>query len=111
MRSFFFNDTATTEIYTLSLHDALPIFGANATIVCGTVLGGWAMVAAGAVVTRDVEPHQLVMGNPARAAGWVCECGELVSRAAEQPGDLRCTEHRDRTDRKSVAEGKSVDLG
>jgi UDP-2-acetamido-3-amino-2,3-dideoxy-glucuronate N-acetyltransferase len=75
------------------VHDGASI-GANATIVCGTVLGRWAMVAAGSVVTRDVEPHQLVAGNPARPAGWVCECGEVVSRGAEPPGDLRCTEHR-----------------
>ncbi|MGY1762881.1 acyltransferase [Geodermatophilus sp. SYSU D00779] len=78
------------------VHDGASI-GANATIVCGAVLGRWSMVAAGAVVTRDVEPHQLVMGNPACPAGWVCECGEVVSRAVERPGDLRCAEHRDRT--------------
>jgi UDP-2-acetamido-3-amino-2,3-dideoxy-glucuronate N-acetyltransferase len=49
--------------------------GANATIVCGITLGRWSMVAAGAVVTRDVADHVLVMGNPARPAGFVCECG------------------------------------
>lgn len=54
--------------------------GANATIVCGTTVGSFATVAAGSVVTHDVEDHQLVMGNPARPAGWVCRCGHLVSR-------------------------------
>jgi acetyltransferase-like isoleucine patch superfamily enzyme len=54
--------------------------GANATIVCGVELGAWCMVAAGSVVTRTVQPHQLVMGNPARPAGWVCTCGEILSR-------------------------------
>ncbi|MFZ4811691.1 MAG: acyltransferase [Ilumatobacteraceae bacterium] len=49
--------------------------GANATIVCGVEIGSFAMVAAGSVVTRDVEPHRLVMGNPARPRGWVCTCG------------------------------------
>jgi UDP-2-acetamido-3-amino-2,3-dideoxy-glucuronate N-acetyltransferase len=64
--------------------------GANATIVCGNDLGEHCLVAAGAVVTRSVLPHQLVVGNPARPAGWVCRCGEVVSRAAERPSDLSC---------------------
>ncbi|MGR6965885.1 acyltransferase [Geodermatophilus sp. URMC 61] len=79
-----------------TVHDGASI-GANATIVCGTVLGRAAMVAAGAVVTRDVEPHQLVLGNPARPAGWVCECGEVVSRGVTPPEDLRCSAHREET--------------
>ncbi|MGM0578682.1 MAG: DapH/DapD/GlmU-related protein [Myxococcota bacterium] len=49
--------------------------GANATIVCGVRLGRYAFVAAGAVVTRDVPPYALVMGVPARIAGWACRCG------------------------------------
>ncbi|MGZ8842814.1 MAG: acyltransferase [Pyrinomonadaceae bacterium] len=49
--------------------------GANATIVCGVTIGEWAMIAAGAVVTRDVPPHALVAGVPARRVGWSCECG------------------------------------
>ena len=49
--------------------------GANATIVCGITLGQWAFVAAGAVVTRDVEDYAIVMGNPARPVGHMCECG------------------------------------
>ena len=49
--------------------------GANATIVCGTTLGAYAFVGAGAVVTRDVPPHALVMGNPAKQRGWACRCG------------------------------------
>lgn len=49
--------------------------GANATIVCGTTIGRCAMVAAGAVVTKDVPPHALVAGVPARIAGWVSEAG------------------------------------
>lgn len=64
--------------------------GANATIVCGIDIGQFAMIAAGAVVTRTVAAHQLVMGNPARPAGWACACGELVSRAAERPEEIRC---------------------
>ena len=49
--------------------------GANATIVCGNTVGERAMVGAGAVVTRDVPPRALVVGVPARIAGWVCDCG------------------------------------
>jgi UDP-2-acetamido-3-amino-2,3-dideoxy-glucuronate N-acetyltransferase len=49
--------------------------GANATIVCGVTLGAYCFVGAGAVVTKDVPPHALVTGVPARITGWVCECG------------------------------------
>lgn len=52
--------------------------GANATIVCGHTLGEYSMVGAGSVVTRDVEPYSLVVGNPARKIGYVCECGERI---------------------------------
>jgi UDP-2-acetamido-3-amino-2,3-dideoxy-glucuronate N-acetyltransferase len=52
--------------------------GANATIVCGVTVGRYAFVGAGAVVTKDVADHALVVGNPARQIGWVCECGEPV---------------------------------
>jgi len=62
--------------------------GANATIVCGNDLYDYCLVGAGAVVTRPVEAHQLVLGNPARPAGWVCVCGEVVSKAAERPDGL-----------------------
>lgn len=49
--------------------------GANCTVVCGTTIGRYAFVAAGAVVTRDVPDYALVMGVPAKQAGWVCSCG------------------------------------
>jgi acetyltransferase-like isoleucine patch superfamily enzyme len=52
--------------------------GANSTVVCGHTVGAHAMVAAGSVVTRDVPPHALVAGNPARRRGWVCECGSRL---------------------------------
>lgn len=55
--------------------------GANATIVCGHTIGKWAMVAAGAVVTKDVPDYALVAGVPARQIGWVCECGEILHGA------------------------------
>lgn len=62
--------------------------GAHATIVCGVTIGKWAMVGAGAIVTRDVPDYGLVYGNPARVHGFVCPCGnklvELV--AQDEPG-------------------------
>ncbi len=64
--------------------------GANATIVCGAAVGEWAAVGAGAVVTRNVEPYQLVYGNPARPQGWVCRCGNTISREVERPPALTC---------------------
>lgn len=52
--------------------------GANATIVCGHEIGEWAMIAAGAVVTKNVKSHALMAGIPAKQIGWVCECGEIL---------------------------------
>lgn len=60
--------------------------GAGTVVVCGTEIGEYAFAAAGAVVTRDVPAHAFVAGNPAKAKGWVCACGE---RLAE---DLTCPE-------------------
>jgi acetyltransferase-like isoleucine patch superfamily enzyme len=56
--------------------------GANSTILPGVTIGAWAMIGAGAVVTRDVEPYALVAGTPARRIGWVCRCGARVSTGA-----------------------------
>jgi UDP-2-acetamido-3-amino-2,3-dideoxy-glucuronate N-acetyltransferase len=76
--------------------------GANATVVCGTTLGQYSFVGAGAVVTKDVKAHALVVGNPARQVGWMCQCGERLRLTAgagtcprcgssyrEQDGELR----------------------
>jgi len=52
--------------------------GANATIICGVTLGRYSFIGAGAVVTRNVPDHALVLGNPARQVGWICECGEKL---------------------------------
>ncbi|MEE9197534.1 MAG: DapH/DapD/GlmU-related protein [bacterium] len=49
--------------------------GANATILCGITIGSYAVVGAGAVLTRDVPDHALFLGNPARQRGYVCHCG------------------------------------
>lgn len=64
--------------HTLVKHDAT--LGANCTIVCGHTIGEFAMIAAGAVVTKDVIPHALMAGVPARQIGWVCECGQVLGK-------------------------------
>jgi UDP-2-acetamido-3-amino-2,3-dideoxy-glucuronate N-acetyltransferase len=61
--------------------------GANCTIVCGNNVGAYAMVGAGAVVTRDVPPYALVVGNPARQIGWVSEAGERLGKDLVCPRD------------------------
>ncbi|MDR2119618.1 MAG: N-acetyltransferase [Tannerella sp.] len=52
--------------------------GANATIICGRTIGAYAMIGAGAVVTKDVPPYALVVGNPAKQVGWVSEYGHRL---------------------------------
>lgn len=52
--------------------------GANATIVCGHEIGEYALIGAGSVVTRDVPPYALMVGNPARRRGWVSRYGEKL---------------------------------
>jgi len=67
--------------------------GANATVICGASVGRFAMVAAGAVVTRSVPDYGLVMGNPARLAGYVCPCGlRLPGGPASAVEERRCPE-------------------
>jgi acetyltransferase-like isoleucine patch superfamily enzyme len=63
--------------------------GANSTILCGLRIGKSAMVAAGAVVTRDVPAHGLVAGVPARMTGWVCACGARVQPDAKRMADCK----------------------
>ncbi len=57
--------------------------GAGAVIVCGVTIGRWAMVGAGSVVTKDVPPHALVAGSPARRVGYVCQCGRPLTETGD----------------------------
>ena len=64
--------------------------GANATIVCGHTIGEYAMIGAGAVVTKDIPPYALVVGNPSRQIGWVSEYGHRLS--FNEKGIATCSE-------------------
>jgi UDP-2-acetamido-3-amino-2,3-dideoxy-glucuronate N-acetyltransferase len=67
--------------------------GANATIVCGHSIGQYAFIGAGAVVTKDVPDYALLIGNPARISGWMCQCGIKLPLPANatQDGSASCT--------------------
>lgn len=60
--------------------------GANSTIICGHDIGSYSFVGAGAVVTTDIPDFALVVGNPARQIGWICQCGEKLGN------DLVCNQ-------------------
>src|SRR5215213_6329302 len=80
-------DLATADDWTISpisLRTGCSI-GAGAIVVAGVDVGPYAMVGAGAVVTRTVAAHALVAGNPARRLGWVCECGTRLTDDLECP--------------------------
>ncbi len=64
--------------------------GANSTILCGTHIGSYALIGAGAVVTKDVPAHALMVGMPARQIGWVCQCGCTLKVRADKT-NLICT--------------------
>lgn len=75
-RCAFPRNTSADYLTTLVRYGAS--IGANATIVCGTTIGEWAFVAAGAVITKDVPAYALMAGVPARRIGWACECGATL---------------------------------
>jgi UDP-2-acetamido-3-amino-2,3-dideoxy-glucuronate N-acetyltransferase len=67
-----------TQFYYKTLVKKSASLGANSTIVCGSTVGQYAFVGAGAVVTKDVPDFALVVGNPARFLSWVCKCGHKI---------------------------------
>jgi UDP-2-acetamido-3-amino-2,3-dideoxy-glucuronate N-acetyltransferase len=83
--------------------------GANATIVCGVTIGRYAFVAAGSVVTKDVPDYALVMGNPARQAGWMSRHGHRL-KAPDAQGVMRCPEHGYRYQETSPGVLRCLDL-
>lgn len=84
--------------------------GANSTVVCGVTIGEWAFVAAGAVVTRDVQSYALVAGVPARRCGWVCQCGQRLGESGEQETLCVTCRRRYRCLRGDGVDGESLAL-
>lgn len=68
--------------------------GANSTIICGNTIGSYSFIGAGAVVTKDVKPYALVVGNPARQTGWISEYGHKLS--FDSTGIAVCPESNER---------------
>jgi len=76
--------------------------GANSTIVCGHQIGQFALVGAGSVVTKDVPPHAVVYGNPARQHGWACECGIVLRFQDKKATCGECGRNYCQTDRNAI---------
>jgi acetyltransferase-like isoleucine patch superfamily enzyme len=74
--------TNTDWIITKTIVKKGASIGANATIVCGVTIGKYAMVGAGAVITKDIHDYTLVVGNPAKVIGKVCRCGVKLANAS-----------------------------
>jgi acetyltransferase-like isoleucine patch superfamily enzyme len=77
--------------------------GANATIVCGIKIGCYAMIGAGAVVTRDVPAYALCYGNPARARGWVCACAAKLDFQGSESVCAKCGKRYQKRDNEVLA--------
>jgi UDP-2-acetamido-3-amino-2,3-dideoxy-glucuronate N-acetyltransferase len=82
------------EAYMETIVEKGASIGANSTIVCGNIIGRYAFIGAGAVVTRDVKPYALVVGNPARQTGWISEFGHKLR--FDENGFAFCTESSER---------------
>lgn len=84
--------------------------GANATILCGITIGQYALIGAGSVVTKDVAPHSVVVGNPAKHLAWACHCGETLPEDRLDLGRLLCStcgnRYRIRSNEVSLVEEK-----
>lgn len=92
----FTNDKHPRSRQYLSVHPKMKLergssIGANATLLPGITIGAWSMVGAGSVVTRDVPPHAIVQGNPARITGWICVCGNKLTN--EENTTCQCGKH------------------
>ena len=64
--------------------------GANTTIVCGHTIGQYAFIGAGAVVTKNVPDYALIVGNPGRITGWMCQCGVKLASGRDVPATATC---------------------
>ncbi|MEY2426826.1 MAG: UDP-2-acetamido-3-amino-2,3-dideoxy-glucuronate N-acetyltransferase [Actinomycetota bacterium] len=79
--------------------------GAHVTVVCGIEVGDYAFAGAGSVLVRDVAPHALVVGNPARQIGWACVCGMRLT------DDLSCQHCGRRFELSGPGELREIDPG
>jgi UDP-2-acetamido-3-amino-2,3-dideoxy-glucuronate N-acetyltransferase len=79
--------------YAITIVERGASIGANATIVCGNKIGAYSFIGAGAVVTKEVKPYSLVVGNPARHTGWMSEYGHKL--AFDAAGKATCPESGD----------------
>ena len=96
-----------SEFYIKTIVKKSASLGANSTIVCGNTVGKYAMVGAGAVVTKDVPDYAMVVGTPARIIGWMCACGQKLSFASDESG--KETAQCSKCERKYNKEGNKVE--
>ena len=89
--SMVFTNVINPRSHVVRKHEYLPTLvkrgttiGAGAIIVCGNTIGRYAMIGAGAVITKDVPDYALVVGNPGRRIGWICQCGIRLEISNEQ---------------------------
>ena len=82
------------DSYSLTIVEKGASIGANSTIVCGNKIGAYSFIGAGAVVTKDVKPYALVVGNPARQTGWMSEYGHKL--VFDKAGNASCPESGER---------------
>jgi UDP-2-acetamido-3-amino-2,3-dideoxy-glucuronate N-acetyltransferase len=82
------------ESYISTIVEKGATIGANSTIVCGHTIGMYSFIGAGAVVTKDVKPYALVIGNPARQTGWMSEYGHKLK--FDENGVATCPESREK---------------
>ena len=80
----------SSELYLRTLVKYGASIGANATIICGNIIGRHAFIAAGAVVTIDVPDYALVVGLPVKIVGWMCECGFRLNFNESQTECIKC---------------------
>ena len=66
--------------------------GANATILCGNIIGKYALIAAGSIITKNVPNYSLFIGTPAKHSGWVCKCGKVLTKILRPKNTIQCKE-------------------
>lgn len=97
-----------SEFYLKTLVKKSASLGANSTIVCGNTIGRYALVGAGAVVTKDVPDYAMVVGTPARIKGWTCACGNKLSLSTKN--DIKESATCSKCGREYNRNGNNVEL-